>query len=60
MKQTFVNGKESENIQIISETKKYIIFRNLGNQMKYRYNKIDDTVSDGTYNKTIIGMKFEL
>lgn len=60
MKQIFANGKESEKIEIISETKKYIVFRNLGNHMKYRYNKITEEVQDGTYFKTIKGMNFEL
>ena len=35
----FVGGKTSDDLSIIKETKKYIVFRCHDNTMKYRYNK---------------------
>ena len=60
MKQIFVEGKESTNIKPLTETRRYLTFRNLDNTMKYRYDKATGEVQDGTYHKVIAGMKFEL
>ena len=35
----FRGGKTSNDLSIIKETKKYIVFRCHSNTMKYRYNK---------------------
>ena len=56
----FVGGKTSNDLSIIKETKKYIIFRCHSNTMKYRYNKETREVQDGTYHNVIKGMSLEL
>ena len=56
----FVGGKTSDNLSIIKETKKYIVFRCHDNTMRYRYNKETGEVQNGTYHKVIKGMWLEL
>ncbi len=56
----FVGGKTSDNLSIIKETKKYIVFRCHDNTMKYRYNKETGEMQDGTYHKVIKGLSLEL
>ena len=56
----FVGGKTSENLSIIKETKKYIIFRCHSNTMKYRYNKETGEVQNGTYHNVIKGMSLDI
>ena len=56
----FRGGNTSNNLSIIKETKKYIVFRCHDNTMKYRYNKETGEVQDGTYHKVIKGISLEL
>ena len=56
----FRGGNISEDLSIIKETKKYIVFRCHDNTMRYRYNKETGEVQDGTYHKVIKGMFLEL
>ena len=56
----FRGGKTSDNLSIIKETKKYIVFRCHDNTMKYRYNKETGEVQNGTYHNVIKGMSLEL
>lgn len=56
----FRGGNTSENLSIIKETKKYIIFRCHDNTMKYRYNKETGEIQNGTYHNVIKGMWLEL
>ena len=56
----FVGGKTSDDLSIIKETKKYIVFRCHSNTMKYRYNKETREVQNGTYHNVIKGMSLEL
>ena len=56
----FVGGKTSNDLSIIKETKKYIVFRCHDNTMKYRYNKETKEVQNGTYHNVIKGMSLEL
>ena len=56
----FRGGKASEDLSIIKETKKYIVFRCHDNTMKYRYNKETGEVQNGTYHNVIKGMSLEL
>ena len=56
----FVGGKTSDDLSIIKETKKYIVFRCHSNTMKYRYNKETGEVQNGTYHNVIKGMSLEL
>lgn len=56
----FRGGKTSEDLSIINETKKYIVFRCHDNTMRYRYNKETGEVQNGTYHNVIKGMWLEL
>ena len=56
----FRGGNISDNLSIIKETKKYIVFRCHDNTMKYRYNKETGEVQSGTYHNVIKGMWLEL
>ena len=56
----FVGGKTSDNLSIIKETKKYIVFRCHDNTMKYRYNKETGEVQNGTYHNVIKGMSLDI
>lgn len=58
MQLIFVGGRKS-NCTVVKETKKYITFRCESNTMKYRYNKENKEVQDGTYYKAIKGLKVE-
>lgn len=56
----FRGGNISEDLSIIKETKKYIVFRCHDNTMRYRYNKETGEVQNGTYHNVIKGMWLEL
>ena len=56
----FRGGNTSDNLSIIKETKKYIVFRCHDNTMRYRYNKETGEVQNGTYHNVIKGMSLEL
>ena len=56
----FVGGKTSNDLSIIKETKKYIIFRCHDNTMKYRYNKETGEIQNGTYHNVIKGMSLDI
>ena len=56
----FVGGKTSNNLSIMKETKKYIVFRCHENTMKYRYNKETGEVQNGTYHNVIKGMSLDI
>ena len=56
----FRGGNISEDISIIKETKKYIVFRCHDNTMRYRYNKETGEVQNGTYHNVIKGMWLEI
>ena len=56
----FVGGKTSNELSIIKETKKYIVFRCHENTMKYRYNKETGEVQNGTYHNVIKGMSLDI
>ena len=56
----FVGGKTSNDLSIIKETKKYIIFRCNDNTMKYRYNKETGEIQNGTYHNVIKGMSLDI
>lgn len=51
----YIGGRKSE-CTIISETKKYIVFRANATTMKYRLNKDTMEVQDGTYHNVIKGL----
>ena len=56
----FRGGKTSNDLSIIKETKKYIVFRCHENTMKYRYNKETGEVQNGTYHNVIKGMSLDI
>lgn len=51
----FIGGKQAE-IQVIKETKKYIIFKAGAYGVHYRLNKETGEVQDNAYHKTIKGL----